>query len=64
MRRDSLFMAIAGSVGHNKNGKPIYKVDAETGEEILDDDIPSITNNFKKENDGENRLGSKSRIPS
>ena len=57
MRRDSLFMAIAGSVGHNKNGKPIYKVDAETGEEILDDDIPSITNNFKKENDGENRLG-------
>ena len=55
-RRDSLFMAIAGSVGHNKNGKPIYKADVETGEEILDDDIPSITNNFKRK-DEENHLG-------
>lgn len=55
-RRDSLFMAIAGSVGHNKNGKPIYKADVETGEEILDDDIPSITNNFKRK-DEENYLG-------
>lgn len=55
-RRNSLFMAIAGSVGHNKNGKPIYKADVETGEEILDDDIPSITNNFKQK-DEENYLG-------
>lgn len=56
-RRDSLFMAIAGRVGHNKNGKPIYKEDAETGEEILDDDIPPIANNFKNLKDEENRLG-------
>lgn len=49
-------MAIAGSVGHNKNGKPIYKADVETGEEILDDDIPSIANNFRQK-DEENNLG-------
>ena len=43
-----LFMAIAKSIGHNKNGKPLYKTDAQTGEEILDDDIPAVTNNFVK----------------
>ena len=57
-RHNSLFMAIAGSIGHNKNGKPIYKKDAETGEEIPDDDVPAITSNFKKEGMVEgNRLG-------
>ena len=56
-RRGSLFMAIAGRVGHDKNGKPIYRSDAETGDEILDDDIPSIANKFKKQKDEENRLG-------
>lgn len=49
---NSLFMAIAGSVGHNKNGKPIYKVDPQTGKEVLDDDVPLIAANFR-----ENRRG-------
>lgn len=43
-----LFMAIAKSIGHNKNGKPLYKTDAQTGEEVLDDDIPAVTHNFVK----------------
>lgn len=54
----SLFMAIANSIGHNKNGKPIYKIDTETGENILDDDVPVITENFKnKESSEGNRNG-------
>ena len=44
-RNSPLFMAIARSVGHNKNGKPLYKLD-DTGKEIPDDDVPAITNNF------------------
>ena len=53
-------MAIAKSIGHNKNGKPLYKTDAQTGEEVLDDDIPAVTRNFvkRKENSVEaSRLG-------
>ena len=45
-KNSPLFMAIARSVGHNKNGKPLYKVDADTGKEVPDDDVPAITNNF------------------
>lgn len=45
-KNSPLFMAIARSVGHNKNGKPLYKVDAATGKKVPDDDVPAITNNF------------------
>lgn len=44
--RHNLFMAIANTVGHNKNGKPIYKMDDETGGEILDDDVAVIAQNY------------------
>ena len=50
---DPLFMAIAHNVGHNKNGKEIYKMKNdgtfildEHGEKILDDDLPEIAKNF------------------
>ncbi|MCP4111214.1 MAG: N-6 DNA methylase, partial [Desulfobacteraceae bacterium] len=53
--RNSVFMAIADSVGHNKNGKEIYKkkndgsfVTDGCGNNILDDDTPAIAVNFKK----------------
>lgn len=55
-----LFMAIASNIGHNKNGKPLYKTDAQTGEEVLDDDIPAVTRNFIKRKDARveaSRLG-------
>lgn len=44
--RRNLFMAIANTVGHNKNGKPIYKTDAATGDAVLDDDVPAIALNY------------------
>ena len=40
-----IFMAIANSIGHNKNGKPVYKIN-DNGNEILDDDLPAIATNF------------------
>lgn len=60
-RHNSLFMAIANSVGHNKNGKPIYKADPKTGEQILDDDVRAITTNFKNAPADGNRLGFRTR---
>lgn len=42
----SIFMAIANSVGHNKNGKPIYKIDKSENRKILDDDLPIIAKKF------------------
>lgn len=51
----NIFMATAKAVGHNKNGKEVYKIDAqgkyildEKGEKILDDDIPEIAINFEE----------------
>lgn len=44
-RPKSIFMAIAHSIGHNKNGKPVYKI-GDNGREILDDDLPVIAKNF------------------
>ena len=44
--RRNLFMAIAKTVGHNKNGKPVYKTDDETGGEILDDDVAVLAQNY------------------
>lgn len=49
---NTLFMAIANSVGHNKNGKPIYKTDSQTGMETLDDDVPLIAQNFATRYEG------------
>ena len=52
--RKSVFMGIAGKIGHNKNGKVIHKLDAggesildDYGSPIIDDDIPAITSKFK-----------------
>lgn len=49
----SIFMAIANSVGHDKNGKATYKIRNDgsfiynnNGEKIINDDLPVITNNF------------------
>jgi len=49
----SIFMAIANSVGHNKNGKPIYKIDKSSNKKVLDDDLPIIAKRFnsRKSND-------------
>lgn len=44
--RRNLFMAIANTVGHNKNGKPIYKMDTEDGGKVLDDEVSSIAQNY------------------
>ena len=38
----------APTASADPNGKPLYKTDAQTGEEILDDDIPAVTRNFVK----------------
>ncbi|MBU1350022.1 MAG: N-6 DNA methylase [Bacteroidetes bacterium] len=50
-RPKSIFMAIAHSIGHNKNGKPIYKIDS-SGKQILDDDLPNISRSFIAHNTG------------
>ncbi len=53
--RDKIFMAIAKAVGHDKNGKEIFKIDKdgshiynENGKLILDDETLLITNKFKQ----------------
>ena len=50
-----IFMAIASKVGHDKDGKTLYKTNKlgkpeldENNEKIIDDDIPSIITNYKK----------------
>ncbi len=52
--RKSLFMGIAERIGHNKNGKVIYKLDSGgepvvdiNGQPTIDDDIPVVTNKFQ-----------------
>lgn len=53
--RTTIFMAIANAIGHNKNGKEIYKMNKDgsfildnNGNKILDDDTPEIAKNFTK----------------
>ena len=53
--REKIFMAIANAIGHNKNGKEIYKINKDGSfildknyQKILDDDTPEIAENFKK----------------
>lgn len=67
-KQRSIFMGIANAVGHNKNGKVIHKIKQngeflcdKNGDKIIDDDLPKITENFKKYLDNnlkqESRLG-------
>jgi len=48
------FMAIANRVGHDKNGKTLYKIDPggryildQTGNRVVDDDLPAIAAIFR-----------------
>ncbi len=50
-----IFMAIADKIGHDKNGKIIFKIDNngkyllnEKHEKVVDDDVPSITQKYKE----------------
>ncbi len=54
-KRQKIFMAIAKAIGHNKNGKEVYKINKDGSfildknyNKILDDDTPEIAENFKK----------------
>lgn len=51
--RKDIFMAVAHNVGHDKNGKAVYKID-ENGNKILDDDTPEVAKNFQRFLAGEN----------
>jgi len=49
-----IFMAVAKKAGHNKNGKPIFKINKDgsvildkNGNQIVDDDLPVIAENYK-----------------
>lgn len=64
----AIFMAIAHNIGHNKNGKPTYRMENsgiliydQNGQKIIDDDLPAITSNFighlKGNFDDRNHLG-------
>jgi type I restriction enzyme M protein len=66
--RSNVFFAVAGSVGHNKNGKEIYKMNPngeyvfdKTGQKIIDDETPDIAKLFRQYQQGklskESRLG-------
>ena len=41
-----IFMAVAEKVGHDSKGKPIYKT--ENGVRIVDDDMPKISDQYRK----------------
>ena len=67
-RPKSIYMAIAYSIGHNKNGKAVYKIKEDgnfildkSNNKILDDNLPEIARNFiahnNKQKKIENRLG-------
>ena len=50
----NVFFAIAKTIGHNKNGKEIYKMDSnghyvldKFGQKIIDDETPDIAKNFR-----------------
>lgn len=51
--RQKIFMAIANAIGHDKNGKEIFKIDKDgsiiydkNGKKTLDDETPEIAKNF------------------
>ncbi len=54
-----VFMAIAKTIGHNKNGKEIFQIKPDgapvldsSGNKIIDDDTPDIARNFARANTG------------
>jgi type I restriction enzyme M protein len=53
-QQENIFMAIAQKVGHDKNGKTIYKINNDgsfildkNGNKIIDDDMPIIAKNYQ-----------------
>lgn len=55
LHRKAIFMAIAQAIGHDKNGKPTYKMGNDTaylldenGNKIIDDDTPEIATKFQQ----------------
>jgi type I restriction enzyme M protein len=53
-QQENIFMAIAQKVGHDKNGKTIYKINNDgsfildkNGNKIVDDDMPIIAKNYQ-----------------
>ncbi|MFX0184549.1 MAG: N-6 DNA methylase [Candidatus Hodarchaeota archaeon] len=56
----SFFMAIAENVGHDKNGKPLYRMDkagtilkGDNGDKIINDDFPEILKRYQMFQNGE-----------
>ncbi len=54
-----IFMAIAKAIGHDKNGKELYKMQSNgkyeytrNGNKVLNDDLPTITDRFNQHRDG------------
>jgi type I restriction enzyme M protein len=65
--RKSIFMACANKIGHNKNGKEVYKMNAagefilgKHGEKIIDDDTQAIAKKFSAYLN--NKLGKKTSL--
>ncbi|MAG38639.1 hypothetical protein CMO90_00970 [Candidatus Woesearchaeota archaeon] len=65
-KKSKIFMAIANSIGHDKNGNPTYKYHKNgsiklngDGSKIIDDELPFISKNFNKNNSSNthNHLG-------
>ncbi len=59
-RGSSVFMAITERVGHDKNGKVIYKMKPSgeyvldsQGQQIVDDDLPEVTKKYRAFKNGE-----------
>jgi len=53
-QQENIFMAIAKKIGHDKNGKTVYKINNngsfildKYGKKIVDDDTPMISKNYK-----------------
>ena len=66
--REKIFFAMAKNIGHNKNGKEVYKMDASgnvivdiNGKKIINDDTPEVARRFNSflnnELTDENHLG-------
>lgn len=48
-----VFMAVGNKIGHDKNGRLIYKIDEHSQLKVLDDDLPDITQRFILFNKGQ-----------
>lgn len=63
-RKTSVFMSVAHAVGHDKNGKVSYKMNAggdqlksENGSAVIDDDLPEIVARFHGKKKSGDRFG-------